>query len=163
MTSKKGHTLRIESEIDRNREDGNWKKVIQLAEHLKVQYPSNGKCLSFLPPFLPLPSAMIPPSDRGSLLYSYFDKCLTVSCELCVRKGEEERKKMSRHIKIDREKKMSRHVKIKDICGLRERNVTLVPFNYISSYTYPRCFALSFISFFNLAIALLHDRHAKRK
>ncbi|KAL0116762.1 hypothetical protein PUN28_009995 [Cardiocondyla obscurior] len=45
MTSKKGHTLRIESEIDRNREDGNWQKVIQLAEHLKAQYPSN-ECLS---------------------------------------------------------------------------------------------------------------------
>lgn len=43
MTSKKGHTLRIESEIDKNREEGNWKKVIELAEHLKVQYPSNGK------------------------------------------------------------------------------------------------------------------------
>ncbi|XP_011708112.1 PREDICTED: tetratricopeptide repeat protein 7B isoform X5 [Wasmannia auropunctata] len=48
MTSKKGHTLRIESEIDRNREDGNWKKVIQLAEHLKVQYPSNECLANFL-------------------------------------------------------------------------------------------------------------------
>ncbi|XP_011860002.1 PREDICTED: tetratricopeptide repeat protein 7B isoform X5 [Vollenhovia emeryi] len=48
MTSKKGHTLRIESEIDRNREDGNWQKVIQLAEHLKVQYPSNECLANFL-------------------------------------------------------------------------------------------------------------------
>ncbi|XP_018341197.1 PREDICTED: tetratricopeptide repeat protein 7B isoform X8 [Trachymyrmex septentrionalis] len=48
MTSKKSHTLRIESEIDRNREDGNWKKVIQLAEHLKVQYPSNECLANFL-------------------------------------------------------------------------------------------------------------------
>ncbi|XP_018399048.1 PREDICTED: tetratricopeptide repeat protein 7B isoform X3 [Cyphomyrmex costatus] len=48
MTSKKSHTLRIESEIDRNREDGNWKKVIQLAEHLKVQYPSKECLANFL-------------------------------------------------------------------------------------------------------------------
>ncbi|XP_011061179.1 PREDICTED: tetratricopeptide repeat protein 7B isoform X4 [Acromyrmex echinatior] len=48
MTSKKSHTLRIESEIDRNREDGNWKKVIQLADHLKVQYPSNECLANFL-------------------------------------------------------------------------------------------------------------------
>ncbi|GAB1861018.1 Tetratricopeptide repeat protein 7B [Camponotus japonicus] len=48
MTSKKGHTLRIESEIDRNREEGNWKKVIELAEHLKVQYPSNECLANFL-------------------------------------------------------------------------------------------------------------------
>ncbi|XP_033190579.1 tetratricopeptide repeat protein 7B isoform X1 [Bombus vosnesenskii] len=48
MTSKKGHTLRIESEIDKNREDGNWKKVIELAEHLKVQYPSNECLANFL-------------------------------------------------------------------------------------------------------------------
>ncbi|EZA53912.1 tetratricopeptide repeat protein 7B isoform X2 [Ooceraea biroi] len=48
MTSKKSQTLRIESEIDRNREDGNWKKVIELAEHLKVQYPSNECLANFL-------------------------------------------------------------------------------------------------------------------
>ncbi|XP_014479484.1 PREDICTED: tetratricopeptide repeat protein 7B isoform X2 [Dinoponera quadriceps] len=48
MTSKKSHTLRIESEIDRNREEGNWKKVIELAEHLKVQYPSNECLANFL-------------------------------------------------------------------------------------------------------------------
>ncbi|XP_017787573.1 PREDICTED: tetratricopeptide repeat protein 7B isoform X2 [Habropoda laboriosa] len=48
MTSKKGHTLRIESEIDKNREEGNWKKVIELAEHLKVQYPSNECLANFL-------------------------------------------------------------------------------------------------------------------
>nr|XP_034182983.1 tetratricopeptide repeat protein 7B isoform X2 [Osmia lignaria] len=48
MTSKKGHTLRIESEIDKNREEGNWKKVIELAEHLKTQYPSNECLANFL-------------------------------------------------------------------------------------------------------------------
>ncbi|XP_015591073.1 tetratricopeptide repeat protein 7B isoform X2 [Cephus cinctus] len=48
MTSKKGHTLRIENEIDKNREEGNWKKVIELAEHLKVQYPSNECLANFL-------------------------------------------------------------------------------------------------------------------
>ncbi|KAF7408227.1 hypothetical protein HZH68_003074 [Vespula germanica] len=48
MTSKKGHTLRIESEIDRNREEGNWKKVIELAEHLKAQYPNNECLANFL-------------------------------------------------------------------------------------------------------------------
>ncbi|CAK9798302.1 Tetratricopeptide repeat protein 7B [Anthophora plagiata] len=48
MTSKKGHTLRIESEIDKNREEGNWKKVIELAEHLKIQYPSNECLANFL-------------------------------------------------------------------------------------------------------------------
>lgn len=42
MTSKKGHTLRIETEIDKNRGEGNWKKVIELADHLKELYPSNG-------------------------------------------------------------------------------------------------------------------------
>lgn len=42
MTSKKGHSLRIESEIDKNRCEGNWKKVIELAEHLKELYPSSG-------------------------------------------------------------------------------------------------------------------------
>lgn len=48
MTSKKGHTLRIESELDRNREEANWKRVIELAEHLKVQYPSNECLANFL-------------------------------------------------------------------------------------------------------------------
>ncbi|CAL7951682.1 unnamed protein product [Xylocopa violacea] len=48
MTSKKGHTLRIESEIDKNREEGNWKRVIELADHLKVQYPSNECLANFL-------------------------------------------------------------------------------------------------------------------
>lgn len=42
MTSKKSQTLRIETEIDKNRSDGNWKKVIELAVHLKDLYPSNG-------------------------------------------------------------------------------------------------------------------------
>ncbi|XP_015180157.1 PREDICTED: tetratricopeptide repeat protein 7B isoform X1 [Polistes dominula] len=48
MTSKKSHTLRIESEIDRNREEANWKKVIELAEHLKAQYPNNECLANFL-------------------------------------------------------------------------------------------------------------------
>ncbi|XP_012534087.1 tetratricopeptide repeat protein 7B isoform X4 [Monomorium pharaonis] len=48
MASKKSHTLRIESEIDRNREDGNWQKVIQLADHLKTQYPSYECLANFL-------------------------------------------------------------------------------------------------------------------
>ncbi|XP_066581343.1 tetratricopeptide repeat protein 7B [Prorops nasuta] len=48
MTSKKGQTLRVESEIDRNREEGNWKKVIELAEHLKQLYPSNECLANFL-------------------------------------------------------------------------------------------------------------------
>ncbi|XP_076163530.1 tetratricopeptide repeat domain 7 isoform X1 [Ptiloglossa arizonensis] len=48
MTSKKGHIFRIEQEIDKNREEGNWKKVIELAEHLKVQYPSNECLANFL-------------------------------------------------------------------------------------------------------------------
>ncbi|KAK0159729.1 hypothetical protein PV327_010814 [Microctonus hyperodae] len=47
MTSKKGHSLRIESEIDKNRCEGNWKKVIELAEHLKELYPSS-ECLAYL-------------------------------------------------------------------------------------------------------------------
>ncbi|XP_043249151.1 tetratricopeptide repeat protein 7B [Colletes gigas] len=48
MTSKKGQIFRIEQEIDKNREEGNWKKVIELAEHLKVQYPSNECLANFL-------------------------------------------------------------------------------------------------------------------
>ena len=42
MTSKKSHNVRIESEIDKYRSEGNWKKVIDLADHLKEIYPSNG-------------------------------------------------------------------------------------------------------------------------
>lgn len=42
MTSKKGQTLRIENEIDKYRGEGNWKKVIELANSLKELYPSNG-------------------------------------------------------------------------------------------------------------------------
>ncbi|XP_012272364.1 tetratricopeptide repeat protein 7B [Orussus abietinus] len=44
MTSKKGQTHRLETEIDKNREEGNWKKVIELAEHLKTLDPSS-ECL----------------------------------------------------------------------------------------------------------------------
>ena len=42
MTSKKGQTWRIEADIDKNREEANWKKVIDLADQLKTQCPSNG-------------------------------------------------------------------------------------------------------------------------
>ncbi|XP_043275084.1 tetratricopeptide repeat protein 7B isoform X2 [Venturia canescens] len=48
MTSKKGHTVRIETEIDKNRSEGNWKKVIELADHLKEIYPSNECLANFL-------------------------------------------------------------------------------------------------------------------
>ncbi|KAF7989409.1 hypothetical protein HCN44_008083 [Aphidius gifuensis] len=48
MTSKKSQTLRIENEIDKNRSDGNWKKVIELADHLKDLYPSNECLANFL-------------------------------------------------------------------------------------------------------------------
>lgn len=48
MTSKRSHNLRIEQEIDKNREDGNWNKVIELAEQLKVLYPSNECLANFL-------------------------------------------------------------------------------------------------------------------
>ena len=44
MTSKRSQNLRIEAEIDKNREDGNWNKVIELAEQLKILYPNN-ECL----------------------------------------------------------------------------------------------------------------------
>ncbi|XP_034940307.1 tetratricopeptide repeat protein 7B [Chelonus insularis] len=48
MTSKKVPTLRIENEIDKYRGEGNWKKVIELAEHLKDLYPSNECLANFL-------------------------------------------------------------------------------------------------------------------
>ncbi|KAG8035973.1 hypothetical protein G9C98_003100 [Cotesia typhae] len=48
MTSKKGQTLRIENEIDKYRGEGNWKKVIELANSLKELYPSNECLANFL-------------------------------------------------------------------------------------------------------------------
>ncbi|XP_015122086.1 tetratricopeptide repeat protein 7B [Diachasma alloeum] len=48
MTSKKGATLRIENEIDKYRGEGNWKKVIELADHLRELYPSNECLANFL-------------------------------------------------------------------------------------------------------------------
>ncbi|KAL7301291.1 hypothetical protein TKK_0006030 [Trichogramma kaykai] len=45
MTSKKGQTWRIEAEIDKNREENNWKKVIELAEQLKSTSPG-AECLA---------------------------------------------------------------------------------------------------------------------
>lgn len=42
MTSKKGQTWRIEADIDKNREEANWKKVIDLADQLKTLCPTNG-------------------------------------------------------------------------------------------------------------------------
>ncbi|XP_008208439.1 tetratricopeptide repeat protein 7B isoform X1 [Nasonia vitripennis] len=48
MTSKKGQTWRIEAEIDKNREEGNWKKVIELADQLKTLCPSNECLANFL-------------------------------------------------------------------------------------------------------------------
>ncbi|KAJ8670137.1 hypothetical protein QAD02_001396 [Eretmocerus hayati] len=45
MTSKKGQNWRIEAEIDRAREEGNWKRVIELADQLRTLCPGN-ECLS---------------------------------------------------------------------------------------------------------------------
>ena len=39
MTNKKGQNWRIEADIDKNREENNWKRVIELADQLKT---SNG-------------------------------------------------------------------------------------------------------------------------
>uniref|UniRef100_A0A0C9PYD8 TTC7B_3 protein n=1 Tax=Fopius arisanus TaxID=64838 RepID=A0A0C9PYD8_9HYME len=48
MASKKGATLRIENEIDKYRGEGNWKKVIELADHLRELYPNNECLANFL-------------------------------------------------------------------------------------------------------------------
>lgn len=48
MTSKRSQNLRIEAEIAKNREDGNWSKVIELADQLKVLYPSDECLANFL-------------------------------------------------------------------------------------------------------------------
>ncbi|XP_014219287.1 tetratricopeptide repeat protein 7B [Copidosoma floridanum] len=48
MTSKKGQTWRIEAEIDKNREENNWKKVIDLADQLKTHCPNNECLANFL-------------------------------------------------------------------------------------------------------------------
>lgn len=41
----KGRSYRIETEIEKSREESNWKKVIDLAEQLKVRSPDSGECL----------------------------------------------------------------------------------------------------------------------
>lgn len=44
MTGRaKNITNRIEVDIEKNREDSNWAKVIELAEHLKEKSPEYGK------------------------------------------------------------------------------------------------------------------------
>lgn len=48
MFSTKTQTLRIESEIDKSREEGNWIKVIELAEQLRIAYPSYGELIFIL-------------------------------------------------------------------------------------------------------------------
>ncbi|XP_014297851.1 tetratricopeptide repeat protein 7B [Microplitis demolitor] len=67
MTSKKGQTLRIESEIDKYRGEGNWKKVIELANNLKELYPSNECLANFLSGEGKLESFLdeIPPIDAN--------------------------------------------------------------------------------------------------
>ena len=35
MSSKTGRGYRLEADIEKSREESNWKKVIELAEHLK--------------------------------------------------------------------------------------------------------------------------------
>lgn len=43
MASRGGRSaVRIETDIEKSREDSNWKKVIELAEQLKVRSPANG-------------------------------------------------------------------------------------------------------------------------
>jgi hypothetical protein len=41
----KGRSYRIETEIERSREESNWKRVIDLAEQLKSRSPDFGKLL----------------------------------------------------------------------------------------------------------------------
>lgn len=48
MTSKRGNTIRIQTEIEKNREEGNWKRVIELTETLKSQEPSLDCLANFL-------------------------------------------------------------------------------------------------------------------
>jgi hypothetical protein len=42
MTSKKGQTSRIEAEIDKSRDEGHWKKVLDLVDQFKATSPNNG-------------------------------------------------------------------------------------------------------------------------
>jgi hypothetical protein len=39
----KGRNYRIESEIEKSREESNWRKVIDLAEQLKLRSPNSGE------------------------------------------------------------------------------------------------------------------------
>lgn len=39
----KSRSFRIETEIEKSREESNWKKVIDLAEQLKLRSPNSGE------------------------------------------------------------------------------------------------------------------------
>jgi hypothetical protein len=41
----KGRNYRIESEIEKSREESNWKKEIDLGKQLKEKFPDSGKLL----------------------------------------------------------------------------------------------------------------------
>ena len=41
----RGRSYRIETEIEKSREESNWKKVVDLAEHLKLRSPDSGEFL----------------------------------------------------------------------------------------------------------------------
>lgn len=43
MASKKGNAVRLETEIEKSREDARWQRVIELAEQLKQGSPNHGK------------------------------------------------------------------------------------------------------------------------
>lgn len=45
MTGRGRNAVRIETEIEKSREDSNWKKVIELAEQLKIRSPNYGKIM----------------------------------------------------------------------------------------------------------------------
>lgn len=42
MASKGKGNVRIESEIERSREESDWKRLIELAEQLKTRSPNHG-------------------------------------------------------------------------------------------------------------------------
>jgi len=41
----RGRSFRIETEIEKSREESNWKKVVDLAEQLKLRSPDSGEFL----------------------------------------------------------------------------------------------------------------------
>ena len=43
MTTKSNKGMRLETDIERYREESNWKKVIELSEQLKVKHSNQGK------------------------------------------------------------------------------------------------------------------------